>query len=100
MVGTVKNTLIMLGAGFILEAVSGLTTPPTASMGTNSSSYDNLMGATALTPLTTALNVWSGALLSQYPILNNGDEIRMRVSVAAISTTYDISPIVWGLQID
>lgn len=72
--------------------ISNVTTPPTASIGTNSTSYNNIATSSLLSTVLAALSVGSGAPYnaSYSPALTGGSVIYANISVGAIATTYSI----------
>lgn len=100
---TGNTTLVTLDHGYviyqihvILTTVSGLVTGPTFSIGTNSTSFNNLASLVALTALTVVNNVLNIAGASQSVHMSAGDAITVKVNTAAIGTTYNFQVIVVG----
>jgi hypothetical protein len=70
-------------ANFIVTAASGLTLPATVSIGTNASSYNNILVATALTGLVAAEKVLPTPLTTAIDRVAANTGIYANVSIAA-----------------
>lgn len=72
--------------------ISGVIIRPTISIGTNSSSYDNIVTASLLATLLSTLGAESGAPqdASTSPQLAGGTAIYANVSLGATATTYQV----------
>lgn len=98
LLGTIPVTnkiFVPFWAGVQIETITGLTTPPTLSIGTNNPAYDNFVAATALTGLLQG-RIAPVAFRAQYPILTAGMSVYANVSIAAVATTYTITMTVLG----
>lgn len=80
-----------------LTGASGVTVPCTLSVGTNSSTYNNLLTATALTGVTTG-SATQEFILNSAVLSSIGDavDIKVNVTVGATATTYLIKVMVIG----
>lgn len=76
--------------------LSGVVAPPTLSVGTNASNYNNIIPATALTGLTT--NSTYIDILPTFPTasLASGVQVFVNVTGGANATTYGIRLAVYG----
>ncbi len=72
--------------------ISGVTTAPTVSIGTNSTSYNNIATGSLLSSVLATLSVGSGApYMAPYsPSLSGGTVIYANVTIAAVATTYSV----------
>lgn len=75
---------------------SGVVTPPTISVGTNASSYNNMLAATALTGLTTSGTYLDFPIISPVTALAAGVDVNVNVTVGANATTYGFRVAVYG----
>jgi hypothetical protein len=73
---------------FTLEAISGLITPPSVSVGTNPSNYNNIVSATTLTGLASPGETYTVSLNTVVGSTPPTTQVYVRVSVAAVATTY------------
>lgn len=75
-----------------------VTTPPIVSVGKTSAAYDDILGATTLPTLTA--NRFCVVLLpkSNATTLADNEALTVRVSTAAVATTYDFAVDVLGYQ--
>src|SRR5689334_9040166 len=67
--------------------LSGVTTPPTLSIGTNASSYNNILSSTALTGLVNGTYIDYSPTFPLSP-LNGNDKIFVNVTIGAVATTF------------
>jgi hypothetical protein len=67
----------------------GIVTPPTLSIGTNASSYNNILVATALTGLTNTGYI-DYAITFPGTLLTAGTGVFVNVTIAANATTYGV----------
>jgi hypothetical protein len=97
---TEASTLKFYPTGVVIRAtnISGVTTQPTASVGTNSTAYNNIVTGSLLNTLLNTLSVGSGspqpASIST-PIPGNTD-IYVNVTIAAIATNYSYTVEIIG----
>ncbi len=72
-------------------SVTGVTTPPTISVGTNTSSYNNISSGSLLSTLLATLGATSGQTINavSMPITASTD-IYANVTIGALATTYTI----------
>jgi len=92
------KTFVPLTASYVLSTVSGLAIVSTISMGSNSSTYNNISSATLLTGLSTqgeALNI----NLSSPQTVSGSTDIFVRVSIASTATTYNLKASIIGYYI-
>lgn len=85
----------------ILDTVSGLTTAPTISVGTNSPNYDNILSALSLDGLLSSAGTYIARAIgvtSTANAIGNGADIKARISVAATATTYDVRVHIFGVH--
>jgi hypothetical protein len=91
----------------MLRAVSGFTSVPTISIGTNAPNYNNIVPATALTaldavgeyfrvPIGTAVGT-GGVFRGMAP--ESSVSVKANVTVAAVATTYDIEVQIVGAYV-
>jgi len=79
------------GVSFSLTSVSGLVVAPTVTVGTNASSYDDILPVSALTLLTTVNNYLYIPITTQSKMASSGTDIFVKVTIGAIATTYTLS---------
>ena len=91
----------------MLRGVSGFTSVPTISIGTNATDYNNILPATALTgldsvgeyfrvPVGTAVGT-GGVFRGMSPV--SSVSLKAKVTVAAVATVYDIEVQVVGAYV-
>lgn len=104
-VGTVQAaTLIFTPAArftpvsvvFELMSVTGFAVVATASIGTNSAAYNNLLVASALTGLSAANNIINFNVTALTSSVASGTGVYVNVSVAATATTYVLKVSIVG----
>lgn len=85
-------------ATFEIIAASAIVGVPTLSLGTNSSTYNNIMTATALTGLTSVNKILntSNLLTVVADSVAPSTEIRVNVTVGAVSTTATLKVMLHG----
>lgn len=88
---------ILQHAYVIPTTVTSLTTPSTVSIGKTSSTYIDVIAATALTGLVGANTSINLAPITGASVLQAGDVLKVNVSVAAIGTAYTFSVVVTGI---
>lgn len=93
---TLPNGFVFTLVQVLLTNVSGLIIAPTLSIGTNSTSYNNINTAIILTPLATVNNVLNIASSATSIHCSTNDVVKCRVSIAATATTYSIQVLVSG----
>lgn len=81
-----------------LTAVVGFVAVPSLSIGTNSTSYDNILGATALTGLITANTVYAMAFPATVPAATA--DVYVKVATATASATYTVTIDLFGYYQD
>lgn len=81
-----------------LTAVVGFVAVPSLSIGTNSTPYDNILGATALTGLITANTVYAMALPTTVPAATS--DVYVKVATATASVTYTVAIDLFGYYQD
>lgn len=87
-IGSTPYDLQLIECHVRLVSVTGFTTEPTVSVGTNATSYDNIIGATTLTGLSTADDTFAFTLSQVKAVVPASTSIRFRVSTGATATTY------------
>lgn len=92
------KTFIPIQASFTLLNVAGLALVSTASIGSNSPNYNNILGATLLTGLSTQGEV-IGMDLGNPSSVGASTDIYARVSIGSTATTYDLQASVIGFFI-
>jgi hypothetical protein len=78
--------------------ISGVTTAPTVSVGTNSTSYNNIATASLLNTILSTIGATGGSpnmATASYPI-SGGTSIFANVSIAAIATNYTFNVEIVG----
>lgn len=72
--------------------ISGAVTPPTVSIGTNATSYNNIAAGALLPTLLATLSVGSGQpqMVQASTGLAGGSVIRANVTIGAVATTYQV----------
>jgi len=71
----------------VITSATAITVPATISIGTNSTSYNNILVATALTALTTVDTILTIPLAAVSSLVASEGEIYANVSVAALGTS-------------
>lgn len=91
-ISTAKGFFLPLGMQIGLSKVSGITTPPTVSIGTNSPNYDNIIAAVVspLVALADLRNILVGTSANTKAILAD-TWIYLNVRVAAVATQYTVA---------
>jgi len=79
-----------------LTSVSGLISAPVISLGKTSSSYNDIIPATAMTSLSTASNSYVIPVSGLIVDMINGDGLYFNVSTAGVATTYTIDVTIEG----
>lgn len=79
-----------------LTTVSGLVTASTVSVGTNASSYNNLLSGTLLTALSSASSSIVIPMTGVAPDIAGATNIYLNVSGLAIATTYTFNATLVG----
>lgn len=87
-------------ANFTLVTVVGLSLVATVSIGSNASTYDNIIPATLLTGLSTENQTYKLNLSGINANIGATDPIYCRVSIASTATTYDLVASVSGFLLD
>lgn len=89
---TANNIFLPIGIQIGLVQISGLTTPPTISIGTNSPNYDNIVGQvqSPLTTLADLRNILVGTTSNTKAIIND-TWIYLNVRIAAVATQYVVA---------
>lgn len=84
-----------------IESVSaaGIGTPVTLSIGTNASSYNNIVAAALRTNLTGALQVQYGTLLTTLPVIPASTAIYVNVTIPAVGTSQSLQIVVKGFYL-
>jgi hypothetical protein len=88
---------VPLITAYTLMDVAGLALVSTCSIGTNTSSYNNIQGATLLTGLSTQYQRTGIPLTGIITTADPEDEIYCRVSIASTASTYDLLVSVLGI---
>lgn len=83
----------------ILKTVSGLSIVCTLSIGTNASSYNNIKSAVALTGLSAANSVLQISTPNPVAIVNTGETVYAKVTIASTATTYDLQIVIIGYPV-
>lgn len=83
-------------AQIFLVSSSGIVTPPTISIGSNSASYNNIITDTLLSGLNTNNDFYGFTATGVIPSLAGGTEIKVNISSGANATTYNIIALVRG----
>lgn len=85
--GTIPASRIFLPTQVVIgaQAPNAITTVPTVSIGTNGPNYNNVVAATSLTGLVGGSAIVL-PLRSPMAILNGGDVVFGRISIAGVST--------------
>lgn len=92
--GGFTRTFCPFGAFVIITDVSGLVTPSVISIGTNASSYNNIVSASAVGAILDAVKLYS--LSTDLEQIGEGVDIKVKVTVAAIGTTCKFKVTVFG----
>lgn len=87
LIGTIPAGKIFLPTQFVIGIVAPQTisTPPTVSIGTNATNYDDLVAAVSLTGAAN-LTAFNLVVRSPYPILVGGTNVNGKISVAGVSS--------------
>ncbi|MCK5602402.1 hypothetical protein KAR91_11045 [Candidatus Pacearchaeota archaeon] len=80
----------------VLRTVSGFTSVPSLSLGTNSTDYDNICAIGAMTTVDAADELIPYAILAPVQAVAANTGIYVKITTAAVATTYDIDVIVMG----
>lgn len=83
----------------VSTGISGLLFAPTISVGTNSSSYNNIITLSALTLLTATGDTINTHPLNPCYIPQTNDTIYCNVTTAALATSYNFQLVVIGYPI-
>jgi len=100
LVMTVPSGMIFIPqcANFTLVNVSGLALVSTMSIGSNASSYNNIVPATLLTGLSSANQTYKVNLSGLTTSVPASGEIYCRVSIASTATVYDVVASISGFM--
>jgi hypothetical protein len=93
---TAPNGFVVSQIQVVSTDISALITAPTFSIGTNSSSYNNICGLEILTALPIVNNVLNISGSNPAYHIQTGDTVYINVHIAAIATTYDFQVILIG----
>jgi len=85
---------------FTVLQATGLSIVATCSIGTNPSSYNNIMGATLLSGLTGQNNKLGVSLTGVISTVSAAEEVFCRVSIPSTATNYNILASVTGFLFD
>lgn len=85
-----------MNVSFELVSVSGLVTASTVSLGSNSATYNNIMAATLLTNLTTALDIRNITLNTGLVTLAANTDVYLNVTGVATATTFNFNVYLLG----
>lgn len=85
-----------INVAFEIVDVSGLITAATVSIGTNSTTYNNIMAATLLTNLTAILDIRNITLNTGLVVLPASTDVYLKVTGAATATTFDFNVYLLG----
>ncbi|HLT41324.1 MAG TPA: hypothetical protein VKZ95_01360 [Sphingobacteriaceae bacterium] len=83
-----------------LVTVSGLTLVSTISIGTNPPNYNNILGATLLTELSSVNQVITNVLSGAYSSIAPSTTVYCRVSIPSTATTYNLMASIVGYYIE
>jgi len=90
-----SRKFIVTRAVIRLVNVNTLTIPPIISIGTNSSTYNNIIAATTLTSALTDTQ-FQGTILAAAPVVASGTAIKVNVSTGATATACTFAVDLWG----
>lgn len=96
---TLPNGFAVTQVQVLLTAVSGLIIASTLSVGTNSTSFNNINSAVILTALSTLNNVLTLNSAGTSIHCSTGDVITCRVSIAATASVYSVQVLVTGFPL-
>jgi hypothetical protein len=96
---TLPNGYAVSQLQVISTSISGVILGPTFSIGTNSPDYNNIASLVVLTGLSAANNVLSITGANPAAVFNEDDIIYLKVTTAALATTYDFQIILLGYPI-
>jgi|ERR1043166_1370814 hypothetical protein len=81
----------------IAHTITALITPVTISVGTNSSTYNNLLAATLLSSSLNATNLMQVlSLAAASPVIAHNTDIKVNVTSIAVGTTYTFDIKIFG----
>lgn len=94
--GEAQSRFVPMYAQVITDTVSGLVSVATISLGTNATDYNNVVAASAMTGLTSANLFMPITIASGASSIAHGTDLYVKVTVAAVGTTYKFRVILWG----
>ena len=95
-----SKRFIPISSHLMLLDVVGLSLVATVSMGTNASTYNNIMGATLLTGLNAENQIITNTLNGPYASVAPSTQVFCRVSIASTATTYQLMASLVGYFLD
>lgn len=93
---TAPQGFVVFGIQVVNTDVTSVITPPVISVGTNSSSYNNIMSASVLTNLSGVNSVLNLGNSNPSLHIQTDDVVYCKVSVAALATTFDFQILLIG----
>lgn len=90
---------VVFGIQIVLSDSSGVILAPIVSIGTNASSYNNMETAIVLTPLSSVNNIFNVSMPNPGFVVEQDQDVYIKVNTAAIATTYTFKIIIIGYPI-
>lgn len=93
---TLPNGFVIFDVQIVLTNASGIVLAPSISIGTNSSSFNNIVAISTLTPLSIANDAFTLSAFNPGIHLNEDDVVYVKVTTAAIATIYEFDVVLIG----
>lgn len=96
---TAPQPFVIFAIQAVTTSISGLILGPSISLGTNASSYNNILPIEVLTSLSALNNALMLTTTNPAYVMQTNDTLYVNVTTAAIATTYNFQIIVIGYPI-